>query len=147
MGLHRSFGHVKHKLWSKERSGIKLAIWLWPLKVGSRPDFRACRWCVAYHWKAFDEGYNFASNLISIIGLHAKLWRPKVTRVPTWAISGLPLESPETKSHLDVGPVDRCKVYYKGGRWWLPPSPGHGESCMYVLPVVRPSTKGAPTMH
>jgi len=23
-------------------------------------------------------------------------------------------ESPETKSHLDVGPVERCKVYYKG---------------------------------
>ncbi len=30
------------------------------------------------------------------------------------AISGLPLGSPGTKSHLDVGPVERCKVYYKG---------------------------------
>jgi hypothetical protein len=28
-------------------------------------------------------------------------------------ISGLPLGSPETKSHLDVAPVERCKVYYK----------------------------------
>jgi hypothetical protein len=34
--------------------------------------------------------------------------------VPTWAISGLPLGSPEIKSHLDVGPVERCRVYYKG---------------------------------
>ncbi len=35
----------------------------------------------------------------------------------------------------------------RGGRWWLPPSLGRGESCVSVLPVVRPSTKGAPIMH
>jgi hypothetical protein len=28
-----------------------------------------------------------------------------------------------------------------------PPSPGHGESCVFVLPVARPSTKSVPTMH
>ncbi len=71
--------------------------------------------------KAFDKSYNFALNHTSgILG---------------------------EKNHLDVGPVERCKVYYKRGRWWLPPSPGRGESCVSVLPVVRPSTKGAPTMH
>jgi hypothetical protein len=34
--------------------------------------------------------------------------------VPTLAISGLPLGSPRTKSHLDVGPVEGCRIYYKG---------------------------------
>jgi hypothetical protein len=29
-------------------------------------------------------------------------------------ISGLPLGSPETKSHLDVAPAERRKIYYKG---------------------------------
>ncbi len=29
-------------------------------------------------------------------------------------ISGLPFGSAGTKSHLDVAPVERCKVYYKG---------------------------------
>ncbi len=33
------------------------------------------------------------------------------------------------------------------GRWWLPPSPGYGESCEFELPVVRPSTKGVLAMH
>jgi hypothetical protein len=28
-----------------------------------------------------------------------------------------------------------------GGRWWLPPSPGHGESSESVLPVACPNTK------
>jgi hypothetical protein len=78
-----------------------------PLKVRNRPNFRACRWRATYRWKALNKGYNFALNFISIRGFHTKLWRPKVARVPTLAISGLP-------SHLDVGPVERCKVYYKG---------------------------------
>jgi len=34
--------------------------------------------------------------------------------VPTLAISGLPLGSLEAKSHLDVGLVERCKIYCKG---------------------------------
>jgi hypothetical protein len=28
-----------------------------------------------------------------------------------------------------------------GGRWWLPLSPGRGESSEYVLPVACPNTK------
>jgi hypothetical protein len=74
-----------------------------PLKVKNQLDFRAWRWHGTYHWKALNEGYNFSLDLISIRGLHAKLWRPKVARVLTL-----------TNSHLDVSPVERCKVYYKG---------------------------------
>jgi hypothetical protein len=28
MGLHEPFGHMQHKLWQKERLGVKLAVWL-----------------------------------------------------------------------------------------------------------------------
>jgi hypothetical protein len=79
-------------------------------RVGNRPNLLDYRWRATYHWKALDEGCNFALNRILIRGLLAKLWGSKVARVPTWAISRLPLGSPETKSHLDVGPVERCKV-------------------------------------
>jgi len=54
---------------------------------------------------------------------------------------------PREKSHLDVGPVESCRVYYKGEGDGFPPSSGRGESCVSVLPVVCPSTKGAVTMH
>ncbi len=70
-----------------------------PLKVGNQTDFLLCRWHATYHWKGLEKGYNFVSNLISIGGLHTKLWDSKVTGVPTLAISGLPLGSPETKNH------------------------------------------------
>ncbi len=102
---------------------------------------------MTYHWKALEKGYNFVLDLISIEGLHTKLWGPKVARVPTLTISGLSLGSPETKSYLDVGLVERHRVYYKGEGGWLPPSPGRGEFCKSELPMVRPSTKSAPTMH
>ncbi len=42
-----------------------------------------------------------------------KLRTPKVIRVLIVGISGLPLRSPGTKSHLDVAPMDSCKVCYK----------------------------------
>ncbi len=84
------------------------------LKVRSRPYFITCRWRATRRWKALNKGCNFASDLISIWGLNTKLWGPKVVGVPTLAISGLPLGSPGTKSHLDVGPVGSHRVYYKG---------------------------------
>ncbi len=72
-----------------------------------------CRWRATYHWKVLNKSYNFSLNLISIRGLHAKLWAPKVAGVPTLAISWFPLGSPGTKCHLDVGLVERHKIYYK----------------------------------
>jgi hypothetical protein len=98
-----------------------------PLKVKNRPDFLVWRWHATYLWKDLDEDYNFALDLISIWGLHTKLWDPKVVEVPTLTISGLPNGSPWTKCHLNVGVVERHKVYYKGegggfpksGPWWV----------------------------
>jgi hypothetical protein len=67
-----------------------------------------------YCWKDLNEGYDFASDLIVIGGLHKKLCALKVARVPVVAISGLPLGSLGTKNHFDVAPVERHKIYYKG---------------------------------
>jgi hypothetical protein len=94
----------------------------WPVKVKNRPNFLVCRWLVTYLWKDLDEGYNFASDPISIGGLHAKLWAPKVAGVLIMGISGLPLGSLETKCHLGVGLVARHIVYYKGEGGGFPKS-------------------------
>jgi hypothetical protein len=114
MGLHCPFGHLKHKLWSKERSGVKVTLNSRPLKFGNRPNSLPCRWRATYRWKDLNQGYNFVFDLIAIKGLNAKLWPPKVIRVPVVAISRLPLGSPGTKCHLDVPLVENYRVYYKG---------------------------------
>ncbi len=108
-----------------------------PLKVGNRIDPGACRWNVAHRWKALDESYKFASDLIPIRGLGKELWCRKVAGIQTRTISG---ESRDKKPFgcRCCGEVQR--ILY-GGRWWFPPSPGRGESSEFVLPVACPSTK------
>jgi hypothetical protein len=85
-----------------------------PLKVRNRPDPDACRWSAAHCWKVVDESYKFALNLIPIGGLGKEVCRRKVAGVQTGTISGLPLGSPGTKNHLDVGAVERRREYYMG---------------------------------
>jgi hypothetical protein len=81
MGSYDPFGHLKHKLWPKERQSN----WQFdsqPLKVGNRPDFLVCRWRAINCWKDLDDGYNVSLDLTSIGGLHTKLWASKVVKVP-----------------------------------------------------------------
>jgi len=118
-----------------------------PLKVRDRPDLLACRWHATYCWKALDEGYNFTLDLISIRGLNTKLWGPKVVGVPTLGISRLPFGSPGTKCHLDVGLVERHKVYYKGEGGGFPQVQAVMNLVSPSLLVACPSTKSASTMH
>jgi hypothetical protein len=147
MGLHDPFGHLKHKLWPKERSKVKLAISLPTTKIENQPDFLMCRWRATHHWKDFNEGYNFALDLILIEGLCAKLWGPKLVGVSTLGILRLPFGSPRTKCHLDVGFGERYKVYYKGKGGGSPQVWAAVSLVNSSLLVAHPSTKSAPTMH
>jgi hypothetical protein len=106
-------------IWNTSYGQKKSREWNWqfdsrPLKVGNWPDFLACRQRATYCWKAPNKGYNFASDLIAVGGLHMKLCVSKVARVPIVGILGLPLGSPRTKNHLGVALVERRRVYYKG---------------------------------
>jgi hypothetical protein len=114
-------------------------------KVRNWPDSLTCTWRVTCRWKALHEGYNFGLDLIPIEGLHKKLWTRKVKGVPTLAISGLPLESPGTKSHSDATFVGRCKVYYMGEGGGFPRVRVVVSLMNPKLPMARPSTKGAPS--
>ncbi len=118
-----------------------------PLKVKNRLDFLACRWRATYHWKALDKGYNFFLDFIPIGGLHTKLWGPKVVGVPTLAISRLPFGSPKTKSHLDVGLVERHIIYYKGEGGGFPQVRVVVSHVSPSLPMARPNTKSVLTRH
>jgi hypothetical protein len=118
-----------------------------PLKVKNWLDFLVCRWFATYRWKALDTGYNFASNLISIRGLCTKLWGPKVIEVPNLGILRFPNGSPETKCHLDVGLVEKHRVYYKGEGNGFPQVRAVVNLVSPSLLVAHPSTKNAQTMH
>jgi hypothetical protein len=76
-----------------------------------------------------------------------KLCAPKVVEVLVVGISRLPLGNPETKCHLDVAPVERCREYYKGEGGGFPQVRAVMSLASSRLPVARPSTKSAQTMH
>ncbi len=85
-----------------------------PLKIGNRPDPSVCRWSATHRWKALEERYKFALNLIPIQGLNRELWAPKVLGVQTRTVSGLLLGSTGNKSHLNAGVAEQGREYYMG---------------------------------
>jgi len=115
-----------------------------PLKVGNRPNLDACRWSVIHRWKALEESYKFAWNLIPIGGLSKKLWLRKVSGIQTRTVSGLLLGNPGTKSHSDVGVAERHIVYYMGEGGGLPQVRAVMSHVSLELPMACPSTKSAP---
>jgi hypothetical protein len=147
------WAHVTHlNIWNTSYGQKKSQESNWqfdsrPLKVKNRPDFRVCRKRATYHWKALNESYNFVSDFISVGRLHTKLWGPKVARILTLAISGLPLGSPGTKSHLDVGLVKRHKVYYKEEGGGFPQVWAVMNLVSPSLLMARPTTRSTSTMH
>jgi hypothetical protein len=52
-----------------------------PLKVRNRPDPGVFKWSATHRWKALEENYRFALDLIPIRGLRRELWAPKVPEV------------------------------------------------------------------
>ncbi len=67
--------------------------------------------------------------------------RLKVTEVPALAVSGLPLGSPGTKSHLDVTPVEKRRVYYMGEGGGFRRVRAMVSQVSPELPVACPNTK------
>jgi hypothetical protein len=115
-----------------------------PLNVRNRPDSSACSQNETQCWKALDESYKFALDLVSIKGLNKKLWPHKVSWVQIGTILGLLLGSPKTKNHSDVGATERCRVYYMGEGDGFPRVRAVVNLVSPELPVAYPSTKGAP---
>jgi hypothetical protein len=114
MASHEPFEHLQHKLWSKEGPGVKSAIWLPTTKSWKSTRPRCCKSNATHCWKALEESYKFALDLIPIRGLRWELWAPKVSGVQFGIVSGLLLGSPGNKSHSDAGAVKQRREYYMG---------------------------------
>jgi hypothetical protein len=147
MGSYDPFEHLKHKLWPKERAGVKLAIWLLTTKSWESPKFPLVQ--VAYdipleipRWRlqlCFKPHWNQR--------FKRKVMGPQSRKSPTLGISGLSLGSPGTKCHLDVGLMERHKVYYKGKGGGFPQVQAVVNFVNPNLPAARLSTKSVSTMH
>jgi hypothetical protein len=100
-----------------------------PLKVGNRPDPGVCRWSATHCWKALNESYKFVLDLIPIWGLSKELWTHKVSGVQNRDSFGTPPWESQDKMPFGCGCCGVTQRILCGGRWWLPPNSGRGESC------------------
>ncbi len=129
MALHEPFGHLQHKLWQKEVLGVKLAVWL--LTTKSRESTRPR--CVQVECDTLLE---------SSQGELQVFFRPHPNRRFEQRIMNSQSPGSPNQDSFGTPPWEsrdkkpfgcRChketqRILY-GGRWWLPPSSGHGESC------------------
>jgi hypothetical protein len=144
MGLHEPFGHLHSTSYGKKKG--RESNWQFdsrPPKVENWPDPEACKWSATCHWKALDESYKFASNLILIRGLGKELWLRKVARVQTMTILGLLLGSLGIKSHSDASVAERRREYYMGEGGASPWVRAVVSLMSPESPVACPNTKGA----
>jgi len=136
MASNGPFQHLQLKLWSKKGMGVKLAIWLPTTKSqeSTRPRCvqMECGTPLESSWVEL-----LVLDLVPIQGLSRELWAPKVPGVQIGTVSRLPRN--KKSFGCRCGEVTQRILY--GGRWWLPPSLGCGESNESVLPVACPNTK------
>jgi hypothetical protein len=141
MASHEPFGHLQQNLWLKEGSGVKLAVWLPTIKSqeSTRPR------CVQVECD---------TPLESSWGELQVFFRPHPNR--RFELGVMSFQSPKSpnRDNFETPPWESwdkkpfgCKccgqtqrILY-GGRWWLSPSLGRGESSESVLPVACPNTK------
>jgi len=147
MGLHDPFGQLKHKLWPKERPGVKLAIRLPTTKSWESTQFPCVQVACDIPLESSRRGLQRCFIPHFNRRFAHKLWGPKVTGVPTLGILWVPFGNLETKCHLDVSLVEKHRVYYKGEGGGFPQVRVVLSLVNLSLPVAHLSTKSVPTMH
>ncbi len=115
MGSYDPFGYSKHKLWPKERSGIKLTIWLLTVKSLESPWFTCvqmtCHILLEIYWWTLQLcfkphlNWRFAQEVTTFQSVESVNFKNFGIRK---------LGSFRTKWHLDVASMANHREYYKG---------------------------------
>jgi len=118
-----------------------------PLKVGNRPLPDIWIGSATWRWKALEESYNFGLDLVSIRLGSREIWAPKVPGLQPGQFQynfGTPTWESWEKEPFGCSLHGVAQRILYGGRWWLPPSSGRGESCVSKCPWLVPTPKGVP---
>jgi len=99
--------HLKHKLWPKEGPGVKLAIWLATTKSQESNRFPYVQVACDIPFESSRRGLQLCFRPHLNQRSARKIMGPQNCGSPNFGNS-------RTKCHLDVGLVERHRVYYKG---------------------------------
>jgi len=128
MASHRPFEHLKHKLWQKEGSGIKLAVWLPTIKSRelTRPQCMQvkCDTPLESSWGELQVWFRPHPNWKS----EQRVMIVQSPGSPNRDSFGTPPWESRDKKPFRCGCRRGAQSILYGGRWWLSPSLGRGES-------------------
>jgi hypothetical protein len=141
MTSHEPFGHLQPKLWAKEGSGIKLAIWLLTIKsresTSSRHPLMECDMVLESSQGEIQLWLRPRSNRI----LQSGDMSSQSLGTPTRDNFGTPPWESWEKEPFGCSFRGWTQRILYGGRWWLPPSPGRGElsesKCSWLVPTLK----------
>ncbi len=129
MALHEPFKHFQHKLWSKEGRGVKLAFWLLTTKSQESTRPRCvqveCNTLLERSWGELQVFLRHHPNQRSELGVMSS----QSPKSPNWDNFGTPPWESRDKKPFGCGCRRQTHIILYGGKCWLPPSLGHGESC------------------
>jgi hypothetical protein len=120
MALNEPFGHLQHKLWSKEGSRVKLAIWLLTIKSRESTQFRCvqvkCNTPLKSSWRELQLCFKPHPNWRSELGVMSS----QSPESPNWDTFGTPPWESRDKKSFGCSSYGRTQIILYGGRWWLP---------------------------
>jgi hypothetical protein len=146
ISLRDPFGHLKHKLWPKERPKVKLAIWLPTTKSRELTRFPcvqvACNISLKIFWQGLQLFFKPHFNRRSA----RKVIGPQSRKSPNFGNFKTPIWVSrigclETKWHLGAGPIVRHRVYYKGEGGGFPQVRAMVNFVNLCLLMTHPCTK------
>jgi len=128
MAWHEPFRHLEHKLWSKERPGTKLAVWLSTTK--SQESTRSQ--CVQVEC---DTPLESSQGELQVCfrprpnqRVEQEIMNAQSPGSLNWDSFGTPLWESREKMLFGCKCNGEAHRILYGGRWWLPSTPGRGES-------------------
>jgi hypothetical protein len=135
MASHWQFGHLKPKLWAKERPRVKLAVWLPTTKsqesTSSRRRLEECNTKLESSRRELQDWFKTRPDPSSGWGVMAV----QSSGSPARTLSGLHFGSPNKMCHSDVASATSRREYYMGEGGGFP-------RVRAVVSLVCPSARG-----
>jgi hypothetical protein len=129
MALYEPFGHLQHELWQKERPKVKLTIWLPTIKSRELTRPRCVKMECDTLLEIFQGELQICFKPYPNQRFEQRVMNSQSPGSPNWDSFETPLWESRDKKPFGCGCRGITQRILYGGRWWLPPSPGRGESC------------------
>jgi hypothetical protein len=144
MASYWPFKHLQPNLWAKEGPGVKLSVWLPNTKSRELTSSQRCLKECDTTLESFRQELQLWFRIRPDLSSGRRAMTVQSPGTPTRDSFGTLTWKSREKEPFGCSLGGELQSILYGGRWWLPPSPGRGESCVSKCPWFVPTPKGVP---